>query len=149
MDYTVDDQAAVSTEMRARAVANLNQQLSLYEEQVGVNMTDARRTVAEAKKVVFPLDRYSSYKAFANISTDEVTEKGKTRDMYKPTTQYYDKVEASEVDIVLQPHVVEPVVQYLYHLQLYIQLPSPKVEQPEKAYFWLTPEGAVVPVQPR
>lgn len=149
VDYTVDDQEAVYTEMRERAVANLNEQLKLYEQQLGIQLTDARRTLAEAKKVIFPLDRYSSYKAFANISTDDVTEKGKTRDMYKPTTQYYDKVVAADMDVVINPHVVEPVVQYLYHLQLYIQLPNPKVEQPEKAFFWLTPEGEVVPVQPR
>lgn len=148
VDYTVNDQEAVYTEMRERAVANLNQQLKLYEQQLGVDLTDARRTVAEAKKVIFPLDRYSSYKAFANVSTDDVTEKGKTRDMYKPMTQYYDKVVASDMDIVINPQVIEPAVQYLYHLQVYIQLPKLKVDEPEKAFFWLTPEGEVVPVQP-
>lgn len=148
VDYTINDQEAVYTEMRERAVVNLNQQLELYEKQLGVDLTDAQRTIAEAKKVIFPLDRYSSYKAFANVSTDDVTEKGKTRDMYKPMTQYYDKVVATDMDIVIHPHVVEPAVQYLYHLQLYIQLPNPKAKQPEKAFFWLTPDGSVVPVQP-
>lgn len=148
IDYTVDDQEAVYTEMRERAVANLNEQLKLYEQQLGIELTDARRTLAEAKKVIFPLDRYSSYKAFANVSTEQVTQRGKTRDMYKPMTYYYDKVVASDMDVVINPHVVEPVVQYLYHLQVSIQLPNPKVEQPEKAFFWLTPEGEVVPVQP-
>lgn len=148
VDYTVNDQEAVYTEMRERAVANLNQQLELYKKQLGVDLTDAQRTIAEAKKVVFPLDRYSSYKAFANVSTGNVTEKGKNRDMYKPMTQYYDKIVATDMDIVIHPHVVEPAVQYLYHLRLYIQLPKFKANQPEKSFFWLTPEGDVVPVQP-
>lgn len=148
VDYNIENQEAVYTEMRERAVANLNQQLALYEKELGIDLSQTRRTLAEAKRVIFPLNRYSSYKAFANISTDQVTERGKTRDMYKPLTQYYDKVMPSEMDIVINPHVVEPAVQFLYHIQLQILLPNLKTDQPEKTYFWLTPEGKVVPVQP-
>ena len=148
VDYTVDDQEAIYTQMRTQAVQNLTEKLSLYETQLKLDLKEAPRTLSEARSVVFPLDRYSSYQAFANISTEEATEKGKTRQMYKPRTQFYDKVEASDADVVINPHVVEPVVQYFYHLKLYIQLPGPKREQPKNAYFWLTPEGEVVPVAP-
>lgn len=149
IDYVVEDQEAIYTEMRQRAVANLTEQLDLYQKALGIDLTNAQRTLAEDKQVVFPEQRYSAYKAFANVSSSDVTEKGKTRDMYKPSTRYYDKVNYTNFDIVLHPNVVEPAVQYLYHIQLYIQLmPTKNPNEPTNNYFWLTPEGEAVPVKP-
>lgn len=145
VDYIVENQEAVYVEMREKAVAHLNKEIELYAEKMGVELESGYRTIAEDKKVVFPNNRYSSYAAFSNVSLGGVPEKGKVLDMYKPQTQYYDRMPYDDFDIIINPVVVEPAVQFMYDMKVQIVLKEPTPAQ--KDYFWLTPDGDVVPVK--
>ena len=146
VEYQVKNHEGVYQTMRARAMANLAQQLKGYEEQLGLNFEQADRSLAESKRVAYPSSRYSSYKAFANVSMGNINDRSKTQDMYKPTTYYYDQLRAESFDIVLEPEVLEPAVQFVYELRMRIILDSQQVTK--NNYFWLTPEGEKVYIQP-
>ncbi len=147
VDYAVANQEATFLEMREKAVAHLVKEIELYVDKLGVDLESGYRIVAENKKVVFPTDRYSSYNAFANVSLGETPEKGKKIDMYKPKTMYYDKINYDNFDIVINPTPLEPAIQFIYVLKVQIAIKDPT--QPSKNYFWLTPDGDLVPVQPK
>ncbi len=147
VDYAVDNQEAVLVEMREKAVNHTVKQIELYIDKLGVDLENGYRVVAEDKKVVFPTERYSSYNAFSNVSLDSGTpEKGKVVDMYKPKTMYYDKVNYNEFDIVINPNIIEPAVQFMYNFKIRIVLNDQN--KPDKEYFWLSPDGDLVPVKP-
>ncbi len=148
VEYQVDNYETVYGEMRQRAMGNIAQQLEGYEKQLGIDLTKANRSLAENKRVAYPSSRYSSYKAFANVSMGNINERSKTQDMYKPTTYYYDQLRAENFDIVIQPQVLEPAVQFVYELRLRIQMQPQGSEKPKNNYFWLTPTGQQVRVDP-
>ncbi len=145
VDYSVDNQEAIYVDMRTKAVSHLVKEIELYEEKLGLDLESGYRLVAENKKVTFPVDRYSSYNAFSNVSLGGTPDKGKVLDMYKPKTRYYDKVAYDDFDIVINPEVLEPAIQFMYNMKVQIVLKD--TEQPAKEYFWLTPDGDKVPVK--
>jgi len=147
VDYSVDNQEAIYVEMREKAVGHLVKEIELYIDKLGVDLESGYRIIAENKKVTFPTDRYSSYAAFSNVSLGGVPEKGKVLDMYKPKTMYYDKVAYDEFDVVINPTVLEPAVQFMYNMKVRIMLKNPN--KPDKEYFWMTPDGDLVPVKPK
>lgn len=146
VDYAIDNQEAVLVEMREKAVDHLVKEMELYVDKMGVDLESGYRVVAEEKKVVFPGDRYSSYSAFSNVSLGGTPEKGKTVDMYKPQTMFYDKVNYDNFDIVLNPSPLEPAIQFMYTMKVQIAIKDPN--QPSKNYIWMTPDGDLVPIQP-
>lgn len=145
VDYAVENQEAVYVEMRQKAVDHLVKEIDLYVDKLGVDLESGYRIVAEDKKVSFPVDRYSSYNAFSNVSLGGTPEKGKVRDMYKPKTMYYDKVAYDQFDVVINPAVLEPAIQFMYHMKIQIGVKNPN--QPKQEHFWLTPDGEVIPVK--
>lgn len=145
VDYAVDNQEAIYIEMREKAVAHLIQEIELYVEKLGVDLESGYRIVGENKQVSFPVDRYSSYNAFSNVSLGGTPEKGKVQDMYKPKTMYYDKVASDNFDIVINPTVLEPAIQFMYSMKIQIAVKDPNKPTPQ--HIWLTPDGDLVPIK--
>jgi len=148
VDYSVANQEAVFLEMRNKAVDHVVKQIELYIEKLGVDLESGYRIVGEDKKVVFPTDRYSSYQASSNVSLDkeiDTKNKDKVKDMYKPQTIFYDKVNYDEFDIVINPAPLQPPIQFMYNMKVRIAVTNPN--EPAKEYIWLTPEGDKVPIE--
>ena len=144
VDCSVNSQELVYVEMRTKAVSHLVNKIELFEEKLGIDLESGYRIVAENKKAIFPIDRYLSYSAFSNVSLGGTPDKGKVLDMYKPKTLYYDKVTYDEFDLIINPDVLEPAIQFMYNMKVQIVLND--TEKPAKEYFWLTPDGDKVPV---
>lgn len=145
VDYAVNNQEAVYIEMREKAVAHLVQEIELYVDKLGVDLESGYRVIGENKQVSFPVDRYSSYKAFSNVSLGGTPEKGKVQDMYKPKTMYYDKVAYDNFDIVINPVLLEPAIQFMYTMKIQIAVKDPNKPTPQ--HVWLTPDGDIVPIK--
>lgn len=145
VDYAVNNQEAIYIEMREKAVDHLVQEMELYVDKLGVDLESGYRIVGEDKKVSFPVDRYSSYNAFSNVSLGGTPEKGKVQDMYKPKTMYYDKVAYDNFDVVINPTVLEPAIQFMYTMKILVGIKDPNIPTPQ--HVWLTPDGDLVPVK--
>lgn len=146
VDYIVDNQESVYVDMRQKAVEHLVKEIELYVEKLGVDLEAGYRIVSEDKQATFPIDRYSSYNAFSNVSLGGTPDKGKVQDMYKPKTMYYDRVVYDQFDIVINPSVLEPAVQFMYDLQVQMVVKSP-LDEAAKKHLWLTPDGDIVPIK--
>ncbi|MCP4439098.1 MAG: SIMPL domain-containing protein [Aureispira sp.] len=147
VDYFVENQEAVYVDLRKKSVANLVKQIELYVDELGVDLESGYRIIAEDKKVVFPTNRYSSYQAFSSMALSREasgSSKGKVNELRKPRTMYYDKVSYDQFDIVVNPIVVEPAVQFLYNIKVQVNL---KGNESVKEYIWLTPDGDQVKVK--
>lgn len=142
VDYFVENTEEIYQDLRKRSVDFINKEIQQFE-LLGLELDEAYRMAAEEEKAVYPTDRYSSYKAFSSQSLDG-TSIGKVISTDKATTMYYDKISYDEFEIIVNPSVLEPAVQFMYNLKVRFRLkqPDPKVEiKREKEFVWLSPAG--------
>jgi uncharacterized protein YggE len=142
VDYFVDKNEDIYFELRKRAIDYINKEIVQFES-LGIELDAAYRLIAEEEKSSFPTDRYSSYSSFSSQSLDGTT-KGKVKTSEKSVSSYYDKIPYDKFEIVINPNILEPVVQYMYNLKVKFRLkaqePSIKIER-EKEFVWLSPSG--------
>jgi uncharacterized protein YggE len=142
VDYFVNKTEEIYQDLRKRAVEYINKEISQFEA-LGVELDAAYRVAAEEEKSAYPLDRYSSYSAYSAQSLDG-TAKGKVNHASKAVTMYYDKIPYDKFEIIVNPTILEPVVQYMYNLKVRFKLKQPeqpvKIER-EKEFLWLSPTG--------
>ena len=142
VDYFVENTDEIYHELRKRAVDYINKEISQFE-LLGLELDDTYRFATEEERSSYPIDRYSSYKAFSSQSLDG-TSKGKVNNADKAQTHFYQKVSYDEFEIIVNPAILEPAVQFMYNLKVKFRLkqPEPKVEiKREKEFVWLTPNG--------
>lgn len=82
------------------------------------------KTFSEDLSSVYPVERYSSYKAY---STSAVQADLKVkRNIKKTPTYFYDKVPYNYYDAVLNPVILEPAIQFSYALAVRFSLKGNK-----------------------
>jgi uncharacterized protein YggE len=142
VDYFVENSEEVYHDLRKRAVEYINKEIAQFEI-LGLELDDTYRFATEEEKAAYPNERYVSYKAFSSQSLDG-TSKGKINNADKALTHFYQKVAYDDFEIIVNPALLEPAVQFMYSLKVKFRLkqPEPKVEiKREKEFVWLTPNG--------
>ncbi len=142
VDYFVNNVDQVYKEIRQKAVEYVNQEVLQFE-QLGMALDEAPRIFTEDERAAYPVDRYSSYQAFSSQSLDG-TSKGRVNNVDKAVTMYYDKIPYDEFEVIINPTILDPAVQFMYTLKVQFTLkpvkPTVKVER-EREFVWLTPDG--------
>lgn len=146
VDYFVRNPQAVYNRLRAAAFAYLDS-IKIAYAALGVPLDSAFLTTAENAWVAYPINRYESYQAF---STQRLSQEEKSSSVVnpadKPTLRFYNAVPANDYDIVLNPEILQPAVQFSYNLKARFQLPEPKPRvkvETKREFVLVTPEGEV------
>lgn len=166
VDYNVKDMSSIYDSLRDLTTELLEKRVKQYED-MGIELDTRWRVVSDKQGVYFPLDRYTSYESVSSTSIEATQKKRRPGEEYVPRrkknkTHFYNKVPFAGYDIVVNPEVVEPAVQYVYNLQITFYRDRPlkeeKEEKPkeqpkpiketiiEKEYILVTPEGAIKPL---
>jgi len=145
VEYFVEDSEEVYDRLRDKCVAFANKKLASFEK-LGVELDTVFRVVAEAQNVAFPIERYKQIHAFSSSSVDATKKRTTITQVPKKMTMFYEKLPYNGYDIVLNPIVLEPAIQYTYNLkvQFYIKHPPTNptvVLQKQKEFLWLTQNG--------
>lgn len=146
VDYYVKDVQAIYESMREKCVQYLVAKVKSFQ-QLGIRMDTMYKVIADDGQAVFPGDRYAGYQAFARPSMEAVKKRfnsvdNKIKEYYKPVSSYYSPLSAENYDIVINPVILEPVVQFTYNLKVkYIVKQSFK--KSEKIYYMVTPQGEI------
>lgn len=130
VDYFIKNMEAVYDQMRKSALANHKKKIELNKS-LGIDLDSQYHTAIDASSVTFPLECYASYQAFSSASLD----KGKLgTSAQKPTSYYYNAITAKGFDVVINPEILEPVVQFTYDLKVkyLIERPVKTVKQPDE-----------------
>jgi uncharacterized protein YggE len=121
VDYVVDDTEKIYDSLREAAVRIVQKKIAAMEK-LGVKFAGMYQTVSESTSSVFPIERYTQYAAYSTTTLREVKKSllGSTtvQEARKPITAYYNHAPHNGYDIVINPNVVEPMVQYSYSLAL-------------------------------
>ncbi|MES2557103.1 MAG: SIMPL domain-containing protein [Bacteroidota bacterium] len=141
VDYFSSQLEAMRSQLAEKAKAFYIAKSKTYEELLETDFSTLHKTIADGFRVAYPNEMYASYQAFASSSlnarkTDVVTT------TQKATTQYYQPI-VQQFDVVINPEVVEPVIQVVYELSCVIQLPVKTPDKPEKSYLLISPNGDV------
>jgi len=155
VDYFSDSIEAVKKELLAKSTALMKEKIKVYEGILGARTDSIERQFADGYKVVLPVEMYKSYQTYSSSSLN-LKKPAEVNQAEKTTTLYYQPIIDKEFDFVLNPSILEPVIQVMYEIKLKInrgkyladieeekerareKLP---VQKAEKEYFFITPNG--------
>ncbi len=145
VDYFVKDVKQVNNRLRAAALEHYREIKTAYKDVV--NLDSAYIVTAEDIHATYPGERYVSYQAFsAQVLDPSQRADSKVERADKPVSQFYNAIAANDYDIVINPEILEPCVQFSYQLvvrcTLKERVPATKVKR-EKEFMLVTPTGEV------
>jgi uncharacterized protein YggE len=140
VEYFVDDNEQKYDILRTKSVDYMNKKIESFKK-LGINLDTIYHIINEKSSVVYPIDRYESYQAYSGTSIDAVKSKSVTT-VRKPKTMFYNKLPYHKFDIIVNPSVLEPAVQFTYSLTIKYVVKD-HIKQSEKQYILVTPEGVV------
>ncbi|WP_020526989.1 SIMPL domain-containing protein [Flexithrix dorotheae] len=139
IDFFVDNTEAVYDTLRERSVGYINKELKTFEK-LNINFKDEFHVVKEHTQTIYPDSQYSDYEAFVSQSVDAIKKNSGVSTIRKPVTVAYDQIPYSEFHIVINPEILEPVVQYVYTMQVKYTLEMPESKN-KKEYILVSPNG--------
>lgn len=146
VDYTVENPDKIYAELRSKAMAYLNEEIEAYKK-IGIQLDSAYKVATENTLAIYPANRYTSYQAFSSVSMDAVRG-AQIMEAEKTTTSFYNAIPQDAYDIVINPTILEPEVQYSYSLKVKFTMkervvPTNTKTQVQKEFILVTPTGEV------
>ncbi len=155
VDYFSEDVGAMKKQLAAKAKTIFEEKLADYESIIAVDLDGADRIVSDGYRVVLPVEMYKSYQAYSSSSLN-LKKAANVNQAAKSSTLYYQPVVDKEFDFVMNPTVLEPVIQVMYELNVRVDVEREKekaekqepkiVNKTEKKYILVTPTGDVKPL---
>ena len=134
VDYLVKDQIAVENRLMEEASRVIKQKAAKYEQLLGVKLDSPVRIYAEKPSIYFPIEMYDSYTAQESGSLSNAYERDRGRyavqGARKSRTFFFNPLNADGFDYVVNPVVVEPVVQFTLYLKVIYGTDQAKAAKP-------------------
>ncbi len=146
VDYFVKEPQVVYAQLRDAAFQYITQIKTQYKS-IGVRLDSAYLVTAENAWVAYPINRYEAYQAFSGQRLDSDDKNNAVVNAIdKPVSRFYNAVPANDYDVVINPEILEPAVQFSYNLILRFTLPERKPytkTEIKKEFIMVTPAGEV------
>lgn len=139
VDYFSEHLETVKKELMAKAKTAVLEKLKTYQSLLGNKPDSTERRLSDGYRVMLPIEMYKTCQAFNSSSLNAKKSAG-VNPADKGTTLYYQPVLDKEFDFVINPIVMEPVIQVLYELQLHIATDK-AVSPSSKQFMLITPGG--------
>jgi len=110
VDYFIENIKQVYKKLQDELV-KLIQEKKEYYKLLGFDLSDYNAVMADDKYCYFPKDFYKSYQAFNSISFEALNKNKGVTKAKKQTSYYYQPISYENYDIVMNPAILEPVVQ--------------------------------------
>lgn len=145
VDYFSNVTSETKQAMIEKARKLVEQKLKNYEAIIDVKMDSMDKYISDGFKMVYPIEMYKSYQAYTNSSLN-LRKTASVNQAAKSTTLYYQPVVDKEFDFVINPTILEPVIQVMYEVKinvLIVKKPKQVVSVPKtkKEYILVTPNG--------
>lgn len=118
VDYIVTDINKIYAQLFQSAIEVINGKKDLYVKATNVSLKTASEIYGESFYSYSPAQLYKSYTP--NVTTEyyDYSSYSKRKDLKKSTTYFYDHINYSDFDKVINPVVTEPTVEFVLMLQL-------------------------------
>jgi len=120
VDYVVKDIPAVHAALMREASALIKQKLADERRLLGVQTRGPAAVYAERTAIHYPTELYDSYTAAESESLTPLRNNGQltVQQARKSRTFYFDPLQGDGFDKVINPVVIEPVVQFTLYLKV-------------------------------
>jgi uncharacterized protein YggE len=147
VDYFSNQIEATKKALMAQAHKLLQEKLQHYQNLLPIELDSADKQVTDGYRVVLPVEMYKSYQAYSSSSLS-LGKSASAVQADKSTVLYYQPILDKEFDFVLNPTILEPVIQVLYEVKLKVRRKDP-TKQPSNKYYLITPSGELKAVELR
>ncbi|HEX8745751.1 MAG TPA: SIMPL domain-containing protein [Pyrinomonadaceae bacterium] len=121
VDYIVSDPVPIQNRLMEEAARIVKQKVARYERLLGIRLLPPAQIYAEKPSIYFPTELYDSYTAYEseNIAPDYSDRQRYTiQRARKSRTFFFNPVKANNFDHVINPVIIEPVVQFTLYLKI-------------------------------
>ena len=119
VDYFSNALETIKKEMMNRAKLLVQEKVKNYELLLGEAFGNVEKKIADGYSVTLPVEMYKSYEAY-NSSSLNLKRAANINQASKSTTLFYQPVFNKEFDFVINPTVLEPVIQVQYEIKMAI-----------------------------
>ena len=128
VDYIVKDTNVIQAILMKAATQVIQQKSVQYEQLLGIHLLQPGQVYADKMATFYPTDMYDSYTAFEteDVSAGYYRQKFITQGARKGRTFYFNALSPKTFDRVINPVVLEPVVQFTLFLKVKYQMGSGK-----------------------
>ncbi|MEZ4803295.1 MAG: SIMPL domain-containing protein [Gelidibacter sp.] len=148
VDYFIENIAEVYRNLQTQLLKLIDEKKAYYKI-LGFNLEDYDVYVADDKYCYFPKDFYRSYQAFNSTSFEALKKDKGVTTVKKQTSYYYEPLSYQNYDVVINPAILEPVIQIGMNIKLQYN-PKPKeVKEPVTKtelvhkYYVVSPNGTI------
>lgn len=140
VDYFSNTLETIKKEIANKAKILIQEKIKNYEGMLGETFTNAEKRITDAYIVNFPIEMYKSYEAY-NSSSLNLKKTANINQLNKSVTLYYQPVVNKELDFVINPVVLEPVIQIQYEVKIAINREKKPNSKTDKEFVLITPNG--------
>lgn len=149
VDYYIENIQSVYKNLQDQLLKLISDKKAYYKV-LGFNLENYDVAIADDKYCYFPKDFYRNYQAFNSVSFEALKKDRGVTTTKKQTSYYYQPLTYENYDVVINPSILEPVVQIGMNIKL-ILTPKPK-EKKEKPivkteidhkYYVISPNGTI------
>lgn len=140
VDYFTNSIETIKKEMMVKAKSLMLDKMKNYSSLLGQKMDSLDKNLVDGFKVVLPVEMYKSYQAFNSTSLN-LKKSAQVNQHDKSTTLYYQPVLDKEFDFVMNPVILEPVIQVMYEIKIKIDMNEEQPVKGEKKFVLVTPNG--------
>ncbi|MDO6596330.1 SIMPL domain-containing protein [Oceanihabitans sp. 2_MG-2023] len=147
VDYFIDNLQEIYKKLRIEVLKELKAKQEFYND-LGFDLSEYKPIIANNKYCYFPRDFYKNYQAFNSISMEALKQNKGIYQVKKQTSYYYEPISFRDYDVVINPTIVEPVIQIGMEIKLQYS-PKPKEEKPmekeviKNKYYIISPDGSI------
>ncbi|MEM8763727.1 MAG: SIMPL domain-containing protein [Bacteroidota bacterium] len=122
VDYVIEDMEKVYGQLFDAAIQIINSKKKRYVSVTNLKLKKASQVYSESFRSLFPKDQYKSYTSNESTKYSNYNTRYDRKSLRKTPTYYYDKIDYSGFDKVINPIVTEPVVQHVLNLQIRFEI---------------------------
>ncbi|EDP72421.1 hypothetical protein FBALC1_15007 [Flavobacteriales bacterium ALC-1] len=150
VDYFIENIQEVYKNLQNQLLKLIDDKKNYYNV-LGFDMSQYNVAIADDKYCYFPKDFYQSYQAYNSVSFDALKKNKPITTIKKQTSYYYQPLTYESYDVVINPSILEPVVQIGMNIKLvFSPKPKEKKEQPpitkteiDHKYYVISPNGTI------
>ena len=128
VDYFVKDMAAIQEKLQMQTMNLIRQKSARYEANLGLKLGAPTQIVADKPGAYFPVDQYASYTAAEaeDVRTNYTRSRTTVVSARKSYSTYFSPLNGDGFDAVINPVIVEPVVQFTTYIKVKFAAPKKK-----------------------
>jgi uncharacterized protein YggE len=130
VDYVVKDVELVQEKLIDEATKVIQKKIARYDKLLGIKLLPPAQVYAEVPAAYYPTEMYDSYRAAETEGIEGTLGRRNyiVQRSRKNTTAYFNGLDGDGFDKVINPVIIEPVVQFTLHLKLKYEVEQTKAK---------------------